>query len=83
MERRLWAPATALVCGGKRGKGDDAVVDPLGTEGEWLCRAAAARDGAPSAAPRRPPPGLRGVWRAKGGRALPDRLLARLHGVPP
>ena len=40
MERRLWAPATALVCGGKRGKGDDAVVDPLGTEGEWLCRAA-------------------------------------------
>ena len=40
MERRLWGPAPALVCGGKRGKGDDAVVDPLGTVVEWLCRGA-------------------------------------------
>ncbi|KAG2550986.1 hypothetical protein PVAP13_9KG365401 [Panicum virgatum] len=42
-----------------------------------------ARDGAPGAAQRRPPPGLRGVRRAQGDRALPGRLLARLHGVPP
>jgi hypothetical protein len=40
MERLLWAPAPALVCGGKRSKGEDAVADPLGTVGEWLCRAA-------------------------------------------
>lgn len=46
MDRLLWALAPALVCGGKRGKGDDAtaVVDPMGAAlgqlGEWLCRAA-------------------------------------------
>ena len=42
-----------------------------------------ARDGAPGAPPRRPPPRLRGVRRAQGGRALQDRLLPRLLRLAP
>ena len=42
-----------------------------------------AGDGAAGAAERRAAPGVRGVRRAQGGGAIQDRLLPRLHRLPP
>lgn len=43
----------------------------------------AARGGAPGAAEGREAPGVRGVRRAEGGRAVQGRLLPRVHRLPP
>lgn len=82
----------------RRQEGGGSALGPLaGALGSWIARAVvppppppricgrrwAARGGAPGAAEGREAPGVRGVRRAEGGRAVQGRLLPRVHRLPP